>query len=106
MKPARVIVTAESGALLVATAGELIGQGPERTLPRPRTIVGILIFYGLLGLVAGLGDGPARFAASSGVVAFLVTLVGTGVKGTGVGGNNLVQFIRKTSALITGQKVG
>ena len=102
MNAERVIVTSESGALLVATVGDLIAQGRDRTLPKPRVIVGILIFYGMLGLVAGLGAGVARFAAASGVVAFLVTLVGTGVKGTGAGGHALIDFFNRSAALVTG----
>lgn len=106
VRPERLITTAETGALFVATAGDLIAQGPERTLPRPRVIVGILVFYGLLGLAAGLGEGIARFAGATAVVTFLVTLVGTGAKGTGAAGKGLIAFIQKTTELVTGPQGG
>lgn len=102
MNPQRVIATAQMGALLVAVAGDLIGQGSERTLPRPRLVVGIIVFYGLLHLAAGLGAGIARFAAAVAGVTFLVTLVGTGAKGTGAAGGNLIAFIQRTTQLLTG----
>lgn len=102
MVPERVILASESGALLVNVWGDLAGQ-PQPQLPRPRAIVGTLIFYGLLGLLAQLGEGIARFAAASGLVLLLVLLVGNGAKGSGAGGRSLVGFFVKTTRLITGQ---
>jgi hypothetical protein len=97
----RVIVASETGALIVNVWGDLARQSDPR-LPRPRAIVGTFIFYGLMGLVAGFGDNAARFAASSSVVLFLVTLVGNGVKGSGEGGRSLIDLLGATTRLITG----
>lgn len=102
MVPERVILATESGALLVNVWGDLAGQSSPR-MPRPRVIVGTVIFYGLLGLVAQLGDAAARFAAASGAVLFLVLLVGNGAKGSGAGGRSLISFFTAATRLITGQ---
>ena len=101
MKPSRLITACEMGALTVATAGELASQ-TDPTLPRPRMITGILVFYGFLGWLSAFGRGPARFAGASAAVVLLVTLVGTGVKGTGQGGNNLLRLFSASSNLLTG----
>lgn len=108
MTPERVIIATESGALLVGVYGDLAGT--DRKMPRPRSIVSTLIFYGLLGLLAQLGEGVARVAAAAGSVLFLTLLVGAGVRkvagGTervgGKGGQALVGLIDTATSLITG----
>jgi hypothetical protein len=102
MVPERVILASESGALIVNVWGDLAAQ-PQPQLPRPRAIVGTLIFYGFLGLLAQLGEGIARFAAASGAVLFLVLLVGNGAKASGAGGRSLIGLLGSTTRLITGR---
>ena len=102
MVPERVILATESGALLVNVWGDLAAQSSPR-MPRPRAIIGTVIFYGLLGLVAQLGDAAARFAAAVGVVLFLTVLVGNGTRGSGAGGRSLIGFFGSVTRLITGQ---
>ena len=102
MVPERVILASEAGALLVNVWGDLSTQA-EPKMPRPRAIVGTLIFYGLLGMLAQLGEGMARFAAASGAVLFLVLLVGNDTKASGAGGRSLVGFFTSATRLITGQ---
>jgi hypothetical protein len=95
VNPQRVINVSETGALIAATAGDLLSQ-TDPTFPRPRVIVGILMLYGILSLVAGLGRGPARFAAASGFVAFLTSLV------VGPAGKHLIDLLHKVTILQEG----
>lgn len=101
MNAERVIVTAESGALLVNVWGDLARQS-DRRLPRPRVVVGTFVFYGLLGLASGLGRGVARFAAAAAVATFLTVLVGNGARNSGQGGRTLIGLLNSTTRLITG----
>jgi len=102
MVPERVILASESGALIVNVWADLATH-PQPRMPRPRAIVGTLIFYGLLGLLSQLGEGIARFAAAAGAVLFLVLLVGNGTKGSGAGGRSLIDLFTRTTRLLTGQ---
>lgn len=101
MKPTRVIVATEMGSLAVAVFGDLASSS-DPTLPKPRIVAGILVFYAILGLVASFGRGPAKVAAAAGALTFLVTLVGTGVKGSGQGGKNLLRLFKGATHLLTG----
>lgn len=89
------MIAAESTvALAGAVIGDLLAQGSDRTLPRPRQIMAIFVFYGILSLVAGFGRGPARFAAAAGGVAALALLV------IGGAGNTIDGFLQRVTRLI------
>ncbi len=92
MKPSKVIGATEGLALLAATAGDLASTS-DPALPAPRPIVAVLGFYGLLGLVAGFGDGPARVAAAAGVVTLLASIA------IGPAGKHLVALLEAGAEL-------
>lgn len=94
MNASKAIAAESTVALAGAVIGDLIQQGPGRTLPRPKQIMAIFVFYGILSLVAGFGRGPARFAAAAGGVAALTLLV------IGGAGATLSDFLQRITKLI------
>lgn len=84
-----------SVALLGVIAGDLIGQGSQRTLPKPRRIMATLLFYSLLSLATAFGAGAARFAAAAGGVVAIASLV------LGTTGRVLVDVIDRATGLLT-----
>lgn len=93
MNAEKVIAAESTIALAGAAAGDLIGQGTERTLPRPRQILSVFLFYGVLSVVAGFGQGPARVAAAAGGVLALTALV------LGAAGRNLEELFARAAVL-------
>ena len=81
-------------ALAAVTAGDLLAQGANRSLPNPRRIVGTLIFYSILSLGASFSAGFARFAAAVGAVVVLATLV------LGPGGKAVTTLIGSATSLV------
>lgn len=71
----KALAAEEIVALAAVAGGDLLAQGDARGLPQPRRIISTVLFYGILSLVASLGDGPARFAAAAGGVTMLAALV-------------------------------
>lgn len=80
-------LAAESTLTIGATVfGDLVRQ-QDRTLPRPKKILGWLMFFSLLSILAAFGQGPARLAAAVGGLATLVSMV------SGVAGQDLIQLL-------------
>lgn len=94
MNADRLISAEASLALVGVVGGDLVAQ-TDRTLPKPRRIMAVLGFYGLLSLIAGAGPGPARFAAAAGGLTALASLV------LGATGRQLVDIITRATSLAT-----
>lgn len=95
MNAEKAIGAETSVALFGVIAGDLIGQGSDRTLPKPRRILATLLFYSLLSLMTALGQGPARVAAAAGGLVAIASLV------LGVTGRVLVDVIDRATVLLT-----
>lgn len=75
MNASRALAAEQAIALTAGAARDLIAQGPGRGLPKPRFLVAVFAFYGLLGVVSAFGRQPARVAVAFGGVAALTTVV-------------------------------
>lgn len=95
MNAEKAIGAETSVALLGVVAGDLIGQGADRTLPKPRRILATLFFYSLLSLMTAFGAGPARLAAAAGAVVAMASLV------LGSTGRVLIDVIDRATGLLT-----
>jgi hypothetical protein len=92
VKPTRLITASESVALIASTWGDLASVS-DPTLPRPKIIVSILLFYGAMGLIASFGRGAARVASAASVVMLLTTLV------VGPGGRHIIGLLTGATKL-------
>lgn len=95
MNAEKAIGAEASVALVGVVAGDLIGQGDDRTLPKPRRILATLFFYSILSLMTAFGAGPARLAAAAGAVVALASLV------LGATGRVLIDVIDRATGLLT-----
>lgn len=81
-------------ALIGVVASDLIQQGADRKLPRPRRLLAVFFFYGLLSLIASFGSGPARVAAAAGGVTALAALV------LGTTGRTIISLIDRATSVL------
>lgn len=93
MNSSRALASEQVVALTAGVARDLIDQGPGRGLPKPRFLMAVFAFYGLLGIVAGFGTQAARVAVAFGGVAALTTVV------VGPGGIALAGLFDRLSGL-------
>lgn len=93
MNADRLLAAEATLAIVGVSAADLIGQGDQRTLPKPRRIMAAMLFYGALSFVADLGAGPARFAAAAGGVTALASLV------LGTTGKTIVDLLDRGAGL-------
>ena len=115
MKADRLIAAEELVAVAGYALGDLLAQksaNGSAGLPNPKTMIGVLAFYGLLGWTSALGAQAARLAASVGGVVMLLFLlrptmqtVFTRVSSTLIGfissGNQTINTTTSTSAPTT-----
>jgi hypothetical protein len=96
------LIGAEASVALVGViASDLIGTPQDqRTLPKPRRIMGVFVFYSILSLMTALGQGPARFAAAAGGVLAITSLV------LGATGRTIIDVIQRSTGLLTGAGSG
>jgi hypothetical protein len=95
MNAEKLIALESTVAVTGIVAGDLIGQGDQRTLPKPRQILAAYLLFGILAVVAQLGQGPARVAALLGGLITLTALV------AGALGKNLVNLINRGAGLFS-----
>lgn len=95
MNASRALAAEQAIALTAGVARDLIGQGDQKGLPRPRFLMALFAFYGGLGLVAAFGRTPARVAVAFGGVAALTTVV------VGGGGLAVSGLLQRLSGLTT-----
>lgn len=95
MNASRALAAEQVIALTAGTARDLIAQGPNRGLPRPRFLLAVLAFYGFLGIVSAFGTQAARVAVAFGGVAALTTVV------VGPGGGAIIGLFKNLSGLTT-----
>jgi uncharacterized membrane protein YgcG len=94
MKAEKLLAAEQTVALAGVIVQDLTAQTrQERTLPRPRRIIAVLLFYGTLSLIASFGQGPARLAAAAGGVTALASLV------LGAGGRAVVGLLNRGAVL-------
>jgi hypothetical protein len=75
------VLTAE---LLVALATAWIADvAKNKTAPTPSQILGVIVLYALLAIVAMFGDGPARFASALGALVIVTIVVKGGPRAIG-----------------------
>ncbi len=65
-----------TASLFVQTVGAIDPRGGAVTLPSPAQYVATWVVWGVLGLVAGLGDRAARFASQMSVLILTTMVVG------------------------------
>lgn len=93
MNASRALAAEQAVALTAGVARDLIGQGDQRGLPKPRFLMAVFAFYGLLGIVSAFGREAARVAVAFGGVAALTTVV------VGPGGQALLGLFQRLSGL-------
>lgn len=93
MDASRALAAEQAVALAAGISRDLKAQGPSKGLPRPRFLVAVFAFYGILGIVASFGRTGSRFAVAAGGVAALTTVV------VGPGGAALIDLFQKLGGL-------
>jgi hypothetical protein len=93
MQASRALAAEQTIALTAGVARDLIGQGEDKTLPKPRFLMAVFAFYGALGLLSAFGRNPSRVAVAFGGVAALTTVV------VGGGGLTLANLFNRLGGL-------
>lgn len=95
MQAERLLSAEATVALAGVVAGDLLPKLPaERTLPAPRRILAIFLFFGVLSLLSSFGEGPARLASAAGGVVALSSLV------VGAAGRSVVSLLQRGTGLV------
>ena len=95
MNAEKLIALESTVAVAGIVTGDLIGQGDQRTLPKPRRILAAYLLFSIFAVVAQLGQGPAKVAAFLGGLLTLTAVV------TGVVGKDLVRLINRGAGLFS-----
>ncbi len=95
MQASKALAAEQAITLAAGVTRDLLAQGDNKGLPRPRFLVAVFSFYAILGLLSAFGQQAARVAVAFGGVAALTTVV------VGPGGAAILGLLQRLSGLTT-----
>lgn len=72
MRAAKILAAEQIAAVALVAAGDVFAQTGPKGFPNPRPVIGLVIFYGILGWVSSLGMQAARISAGVGSLVLLL----------------------------------
>lgn len=101
MRAAKILAAEQIAAVALVAAGDVFAQSGPKGFPNPRPVIGLVIFYGLLGWVSSLGMQAARISAGIGsLVLLLLAMSKSGLLVENEAGTALTGFLQTQAGSI------